>query len=309
VSRAADCHIVFTHGPQHHHPFSHGHLHADAGSFELELDGLPLVVDSGSYLYGSDPLLRDHMRGARAHNTVIVDGVEPMHPTATFQWDSVAAAEALGFGVVEDVMATGCRRHLPGLDGPGLDHTRALVRIGATVIVIDTLGPRAGVINVAHTAVLYFHTTVAPGVATVEGNLVSLTDAARFVRVFEVLDEPRAQIDLIENAVDLAAIYSPAYGERVTGTAIRVSVPVHETIALVCVLRSPEVSVTRARTRIGQIGCAVNEGHVRRILSLRLDPFAVFVGGRTIVDASAPPSSRDPSRPSGSLEWLDEIDA
>jgi hypothetical protein len=205
-------------------------------------------------------------------------------------------------------MATGCRRHLPGLDGPGVDHTRALARIGGTVIVIDTLAPRAGVISADQTAVLYFHTTVAPGVARLEGNQVSLTDAARFVRVFEVLDEPRAQIDLIEDAVDLAAIYSPAYGECMTGTTIRVSVPVRETIALVCVLRSPEVSVTRARTRIGQISCAIDEGHTRRILSVRLDPFGVFVGGRAIVGASAP-APRDPSRPSGSLEWLDEIDA
>jgi hypothetical protein len=75
VSRSPECHIVFTHGPQHHRPFAHGHLHADAGSFELELDGAPLIIDSGTGLYGLDAGLRRHMRGARAHNTVLVDGV------------------------------------------------------------------------------------------------------------------------------------------------------------------------------------------------------------------------------------------
>ena len=308
VARAADCHVVFTHGPQHRHPYSHGHLHADAGSFELELDGAPLVIDSGTYLYGPGERIRRHMRGARAHNTVLIDGVEPMKPTAAFQWESVAAAEALGFGVVDDVVATGCKRHVSGLQGAGVDHTRAFLRVGPTIIIVDTLSPRVGVGKAAHTATVYFHTTVAPGVAASDGKQVRLTDAARFVRVFEVLDEPRARIDLIDDPADLAALYSPVYAEAMTGTTIRVTVPVEETVALICVLRSPEVSVTRARTRIGQIGCAINETHTRRIVSLRTDPFGVFVGGQAIVGANAATTPRAAARPTDSLEWLDEIE-
>jgi len=309
VARTPDAHLVVTHGPQHHRPFAHGHLHADAGSFELELDGETLFVDSGTYLYGFDPELRRHMRTARAHNTVIIDGIESMKPTATFGWDSVVSAEPLGFGVVDDVMAAGCRRHLPGGEGTGVDHTRVLVRIGPTVIIVDMLNPRAGVVSTAHTATLHFHTPVAPGVAVLEGHQVRLTDAARFVRVFEVLDEPRAQVELISDATDLAAVVSPAYGERSVGTTIRVSVPVRESVALVSVLRSPEVSVTRVQARGGQIGCAIDEGHTRRILGVHLDPFGVFVGGRAIVGATPPPPPRALSRTTDSLEWLDDIDA
>jgi hypothetical protein len=309
VARAPDCHIVFTHGPQHRRPFSNGHMHADAGSFELELDGAPLIIDSGTYFYGLDARLRRHMRGARAHNTVLIDGVEPMNPGAAFQWDTVAAGEALGFGAVDDVVATGCRRRAPGLHGPGVDHTRALVRVGSTVIIVDTLQPREAVAGMAYTAALYFHTPVAPGVAAAEGNQVRLTDRARFVRIFEVLDEPRAQVDLIDTPADLASGYSPGYGDIVTGTTIRVSIPVQEMTVLVCVLRSPEVSVTRTGSRTGQIGCAIDEGHVRRVVSLRLDPFGVFVGGRAIVGAPAPATPPAPTRANSSLEWLDEIDA
>jgi hypothetical protein len=155
---------------------------------------------------------------------------------------------------------------------------------------------------------VYFHTTVAPGVAAADGKQVRLTDAARFVRVFEVLDEPGAQIDLIDHASDLAAVYSPVYAERATGTTIRVSIPVEETVTLVCVLRSPEVSVTRTPTRTGQIDCAINETHARRIVSLRPEPFGVFVGGQAIVGASAPTTPRPTTRPGDSLEWLDEIE-
>lgn len=309
VARTPDAHLVFTHGPQHRRPISHGHLHADAGSFELELDGGPLFVDSGTYLYGFDPGLRRHMRGARAHNTVIIDGVEPMNPTAAFAWDSIATAEPLGFGVVDDVVASGCRRHLPGSEGAGVDHTRVFVRVGPTVIIVDMLNPRAGVVSTTHTAAFHFHTTVAPGVAVAEGHQVRLTDAARFVRVFEVLDEPRAQVDLFADAADPVALVSPAYGERSTGTTIRVSVPVRDSVTLVSVLRSPEASVTRVPARAGQIACAIDEGHTRRILGVRLDPFGVFVGGRAIVGATAPSPPHTPARATGSLEWLDEIDA
>lgn len=309
VARDAHGHVAFTHGPQHHHPFSHGHLHADAGSFELELEGVPLVVDSGTYLYGVDPAVRAHVRGARAHNTVVVNGVEPMKPTAPFQWESVASAEALAFGAEGDVVATGSRRRLPGLHGT-VEHTRALVRVGETVIVVDALSPRAGGSGPAHTAALYFHTTTAPGVAVRDEHRVRLSDAARFVRVFEVLDEPRASIDLVDDPANPTAQYSTAYGEISSGTTIRVSIPVEQTVVLACAFRLPEVTVTRARTRIGHVGCAIEDGHTRRIVSVRMDPFAVFVGGRAVTASDPARGTPAPAaRPSDALEWLDEIDA
>ena len=307
VARTEDTHIVFTHGPQHRHPFSNGHLHADAGSFELELSGTPVVVDSGTCLYyGGESGLRSHMRSARAHNAVLIDGVEKMKPVAPFQWENVASAEMLGFGAREDVMVTGCRQQLRGLDGAGVDHVRVLVRVGSTVIIADALSPTAGLVDIAYTAAAYFHTPATPGAAVVDGHRVRLTDASQFIRVFEVLDEPHAAVDLIDVPVDLAALYSSAYGEAATGTTIRVSVPVRQTVVLVSVIRDPGVAVTRTRTRVGQIGCAIEDGHTRRILSLRLDPFAAYVGGRSIT--GLPEAMPAGPRPAESLEWLDELD-
>jgi len=53
-----------------------GHGHNDTLSFELYAPGGTFIVDSGSYLYTSDPAA--HRDGARtaAHNTVVVDGRE-----------------------------------------------------------------------------------------------------------------------------------------------------------------------------------------------------------------------------------------
>lgn len=308
VARDEHSHVVFTHGPQHRRPFSQGHLHADAGSFELEVDGVALVVDPGTYLYDGQPGLRDHMRSARAHNSVVVDGMEPMSPGAAFEWKSVVVGDALGFGMTDGVVATGCRRQLPARNGAGVDHVRSLIRAGSTLVVVDLLGPRDIVGDVAPVAVLYFHTTAAPGTAVVEGNRVRLTDSGEFVRVFEVLEEPNASVDVLDDPNDRAALYSTAYGEASTGTTIRVSVPVQQPVLLVSVFRDPVVSVARTRMDVGEIGCAIEDGHARHIIRLRVDPFAVYAGGSLVAGGEETPPAGTPGD-ANSMAWLDELDA
>jgi hypothetical protein len=55
-----------------------GHAHNDLSSYELSY-GVPVVVDSGTYLYTADPAARDAFRSAGAHNVVVVDRLD-MHP-------------------------------------------------------------------------------------------------------------------------------------------------------------------------------------------------------------------------------------
>jgi hypothetical protein len=55
-----------------------GHAHNDLSSYELSY-GRPFVVDSGTYVYTADLRARDAFRAARAHNVVVVDGLD-MHP-------------------------------------------------------------------------------------------------------------------------------------------------------------------------------------------------------------------------------------
>ena len=52
-----------------------GHAHCDTLSFELTIDGRPLIVDSGVYDY-DDSEMRRYVRSTRAHNTAIIDGCE-----------------------------------------------------------------------------------------------------------------------------------------------------------------------------------------------------------------------------------------
>jgi hypothetical protein len=66
---------------------SGGHSHNDVLSYELSIDGVPLVVDSGTYAYTFDVSARNEFRSTRAHNTICIDGAEihPIDPARVFE--------------------------------------------------------------------------------------------------------------------------------------------------------------------------------------------------------------------------------
>ena len=68
-----------------------GHAHNDLLSFELSYR-LPLVVDSGTYVYTSDPAARNAFRSTAAHNTVSVAGheINPIVESELFRLRQVA---------------------------------------------------------------------------------------------------------------------------------------------------------------------------------------------------------------------------
>ncbi|MBD0291466.1 MAG: alginate lyase family protein, partial [Thermoleophilia bacterium] len=68
-----------------------GHAHNDALAFELSAPG-PLVLDSGTYAYTSDPAARNAFRATAAHSTVAVAGAEinPIDETALFELEGAA---------------------------------------------------------------------------------------------------------------------------------------------------------------------------------------------------------------------------
>src|SRR5690606_3552585 len=51
-----------------------GHAHADTLSFELSVGGERVFVDSGTSTYQAGQV-RDFQRSTRAHNTVVIDGL------------------------------------------------------------------------------------------------------------------------------------------------------------------------------------------------------------------------------------------
>jgi hypothetical protein len=77
-------------GPRH----QPAHGHCDALSFELDIDGVPVVVDSGVHGYAGDPF-REYSRSTRAHNTVMVDGKEQSEVWGLFRVARMAEVERL----------------------------------------------------------------------------------------------------------------------------------------------------------------------------------------------------------------------
>jgi len=55
-----------------------GHFHNDAASITLSVNGTPLFVDPGSFVYTSSAQWRNRFRSVAAHNTFYLEGVEPV---------------------------------------------------------------------------------------------------------------------------------------------------------------------------------------------------------------------------------------
>jgi len=65
-------------------PYQPGHAHADPFSFELSMSGRRFIVDGSCHGYAESPL-RDYCRSVRAHNTVRINGQEPMEAWGVFR--------------------------------------------------------------------------------------------------------------------------------------------------------------------------------------------------------------------------------
>ncbi|MDP1730128.1 MAG: alginate lyase family protein [Devosia sp.] len=86
-----ELHLVFDHGPLGYLSIA-AHAHADALSMMLSVDGLPVLVDPGTYLYQSGGVWRDWFRGTRAHNTLGIGGADQSLISGPFNWSHKAVA-------------------------------------------------------------------------------------------------------------------------------------------------------------------------------------------------------------------------
>jgi hypothetical protein len=73
------------------------HGHADALSFTLRAFGCDVSVDPGTYDYFSHPAWRAYFRSTRAHNAVVVDGLDQSPILGPFLWGRHAKARCVGW--------------------------------------------------------------------------------------------------------------------------------------------------------------------------------------------------------------------
>jgi hypothetical protein len=72
-----------------------GHAHADALSFVMAVDGVPVFIDSGTYNYTSDLSERDRFRSSQAHNCLTVDARSSSIPAGPFSWKTTASGRLI----------------------------------------------------------------------------------------------------------------------------------------------------------------------------------------------------------------------
>lgn len=121
-----------------------GHAHNDQLSFELCLDGQPLVVDAGSYIYTAHPELRNRYRATGAHNTVQCGAAEQCHwpagPGGLFRLSAPARA------VCREWQATDLGARFSGeLAAQDYLHRReiSVAEPKRSLRIVDRLGPAA----------------------------------------------------------------------------------------------------------------------------------------------------------------------
>ncbi|MBS0394337.1 MAG: alginate lyase family protein [Proteobacteria bacterium] len=203
-------------GPLGHGPAGHGH--ADALSIQLQFDGRPLLVDPGTYSYNIDYEARGWFRGTAAHNTVTVDGLDQSVARDRMSWSTAARTvlsrwETNPWFDLADAHHDGYHR----LADP-VKHRRVVLWLKpGTWVIVDQITARA-----EHEIALTFH--LAPDCRISGDGRPSCTltpGASGPPLVMSCLDDSGRPLALDLPMVADGDWYSPRYGERIAGRAIR----------------------------------------------------------------------------------------
>lgn len=127
------------------------HAHADALSFVLSVEGIPILIDPGTYVYHTDEHWRDYFRSTHAHNTVIIDGEDQSAVGGAFLWTRQAKTRIHEFSCTRDGAVLEASHN--GFSGAGVECKRRITLAGPRVVVEDRL-----VGTGEHTVEIRFHT-------------------------------------------------------------------------------------------------------------------------------------------------------
>lgn len=137
-----------------------GHEHDDLGSFVLFRRGRPLLVDPGRFDYTGGPLSR-YGRSARAHNTLLVEGMGPAAGGSTWMAPRYAAVEAtLTQRTDEDAIVVMVEHDGFGRLANGAVRHRRVLRLSASGLAIEDQLDGTGTREVS--LLLHFAPAVAP---------------------------------------------------------------------------------------------------------------------------------------------------
>jgi hypothetical protein len=116
--------------------------HSDQLHLDLRVGTQPVALDAGTYLYNAAPPWDNSLTYAAAHNTIVVDGAEPMLRTGRFLWLDWAQGRVLGRWRSEDGRLEGVAAEHEGYLRLGVTHRRTVLRAADDLwlVVDDVLG-------------------------------------------------------------------------------------------------------------------------------------------------------------------------
>lgn len=255
--RSSRTHLAYSAGMASGEALHDGHFHSDLGTFELEIDGEMAFIDSGTWLYTYDARRREHFKGTRAHNALLVDGRELMESAATFKWKSVKKARRLQHAAERGAGYVWSQHAVDGDGGGRFTHTRALIQTGAGAwLIVDHLDPdgdRGGGSPEAprHRAEVLFHTpcermeTLPSGLgvafaANARGRNADGGEAAPRSWRFDGASSAGYRMRAIADRDDPLSWYAPRYGELRFGGTIAGAIAFSGAVSICHVLSALE---------------------------------------------------------------------
>lgn len=188
--------LAFDHGPLGFGRLA-AHGHADALSVQLYVDGEPVLIDPGTFIYNGDRRMRDKFRSTCVHNTVCVGGADQSEALGPFLWGR--KANVSGFALEE---CEGCITMSAEHDGYSPVCIRRTVEVrGANVVITDEVDGKQD-------AMTSWHLPFA-GVEAGDRPTVFRLQSGTSVRI-------EASAPLKSVSID----YSPAYGILAQGTEV-----------------------------------------------------------------------------------------
>lgn len=198
-----DVHLVFDHGPIGFGAIA-AHGHADALAVWLSVEGVPVLVDAGTYLYHGEGENRRRFRVTKVHNTLVAGDVSQTEPSGAFNWMPNRARARLERRSPADRLDV-TASHDGYAKSRGFVHRRSLVEeLSGTVTVLDEV--------VGETAAdLELHFLVGAGIAVrVDGGGVVLEGAFGRLRL---VPPEGAVVDLQgPDAASGRGLVSPRFG-------------------------------------------------------------------------------------------------
>jgi hypothetical protein len=120
--------LVFDHAPLGYLSIA-AHGHADALSIWLHRNGIPVLVDAGTYLYHAGKEWRSHFRSTPAHNTLCINNTDSSTISGAFNWAQKAKSVLKSVNKSADLWSI-TAQHNGYQQRFGATHQRTLKRLG-----------------------------------------------------------------------------------------------------------------------------------------------------------------------------------